>query len=107
MVLRGHGVGHAVEDPAQLVARLAQVRFGSSEPVVQARVVHGDSRSRAELLGKHEVTAVVDAARLGRGERDRADRAVAHGERHDHRRAEPEGAEQPQVLGISRDHLQE
>ena len=63
-------------------------RLGDRRPrAVQARVVDRRRRAQRQVLGQRQVALVEAAARLGADERDRADRAVAHAHRRDHRRA--------------------
>ena len=73
---------------------------------VQASVVHGHSRPAGEVLGEAQVLLVVAAARFRMDERERAERARARDQGHDHHRAEPDLAERPQLFRI-RDRLLE
>jgi hypothetical protein len=53
-----------------------------------------------EVFGEGEVGLRVAATRLGGGERDRAERAVARRHRHDHRRAQAELFDESQLLRL-------
>ena len=53
-----------------------------------------------QVLGERQILARVPATRLGVHESQRTEHAPARGERHDHRRAKAELAQQPQMLGV-------
>jgi hypothetical protein len=67
---------------------------------VQPRVLDGERRPPRELGRERKVAVRVATLRLGRGERERTDGAVAREERDEDRGPQPELARDPQVLRV-------
>ncbi len=61
--------------------------------VERTRVLQRGARSVGELLGEGQVPGSEAPARLGAGQRDRADRSPLHAQRHSHRRDEAQRAQ--------------
>src|SRR5918995_1775029 len=74
---------------------------------VETVVVERGRAAPGQLMRHLDVVLVVTAARWAGGERERAERAVAGRQRHDHRRAHPERAEQAALLLAAGEALQQ
>jgi hypothetical protein len=106
-VLGGDSVGDAVEDRAELIARLAQLGLGVAHARVQVCVVERDRRARRERLRQLLLLGPEPATRLGGGEDDRAEHPPARGQRQHQRRPEAERPQRRQVLVVVGDGLEE
>jgi hypothetical protein len=73
---------------------------------VQPGVVERRARPPGDVEREREVVVAERAARLGLRERQRPDRAPAHGDRGDDQRRDPEPPQRPQLLVVDRDRAQ-
>ena len=97
--LHGDGVGDAGEDRLELVA-------GEPEVAVEPGVLEVQAAGDGQLLGRGEVGLTEAALRRRADEREVADDATARPQRHGHRRAEAQRAQELQLLLVLRDRLQ-
>ena len=88
-------LGACLREELVLPAALGQL-------AVQARVVDRQRRAACHRGCEVEVVLGVEAPRLGRHQRHDAERLAARPQRHEHRRAQAEPANDLEVLGIAR-----